>query len=199
MGKLTEEQGEHQHRRQGLQDCPRGSQRRLLVAHLEVAPGQKVQQLMVGPQIAEPKRHPAAGRTNDGCGTARQVARAHCHRPLTASASAGDTRAEAVCLRRSHAILPMVLPAAQATGDAGKAGNISPRSNPRAQARQRRTNAVWPKANRCDLLSSNGPPPVVAPRKWLMLDEPRSSNKGVPANSDINGSSVAAAAPESVG
>src|SRR5882724_5122944 len=197
MGKLTEEQGEHQHRRQGLQDCPRGAQRRLLVAHLEVAPGQKVQQLMVGPQIAESERHPAAGRTNDGCGTARQVARAHCHRPLTASASAADIRAEAVGLRRSHAILPMVLPAAQATGDAGMAGNISPRSNPRARARQPRTNAVWPKASRCDLLSSNGPP-VVAPRKWLMLDEPLSSSKGGPANSDINGSSVAAAAPESV-
>ena len=38
---------------------------RLLVADLDVSPGQEVKQLTMGPQSAEVKRRPAAGRLQD--------------------------------------------------------------------------------------------------------------------------------------
>src|SRR5438067_2328774 len=49
-GEVPEDDGEDGHRQQGLKDRPRSPQHRLLVAHLDVAPGQEVEQLAIAPQ-----------------------------------------------------------------------------------------------------------------------------------------------------
>ena len=64
----TEEQAENDQRKEGLDNGPGRAQHRLLVADLDVPPGEEVQQLAVLPELMEPERNPAFGwlNTNDG-------------------------------------------------------------------------------------------------------------------------------------
>src|ERR671919_82765 len=52
-GQPAEEDTEDDHRQQGLQDRPGGTQQCLLVAHLHVAPDEEVEELPIRPQFAE--------------------------------------------------------------------------------------------------------------------------------------------------
>ena len=52
-GEPAEEDREDHHRHEGLQDRPGGAERGLLVAHLDVAPDQEVEQLAVLPELPE--------------------------------------------------------------------------------------------------------------------------------------------------
>src|SRR5262249_887556 len=56
--KTTEQQRENQHRQQALQDRPRHPQHPLLVTHLNVSPGKKIEQLAIMPEIAKLQRDP---------------------------------------------------------------------------------------------------------------------------------------------
>lgn len=62
---LSQEDREDERRKQRLHDDPRNPDHRLLVAHLEVAPCQKVEQFAVGPQVAQIHGSPTAIRFND--------------------------------------------------------------------------------------------------------------------------------------
>ena len=55
----VEDDGEDDHRQKRLQDRPRNAHDGLLVAHEDVAPGEEVEQLTVGPQLACIERRPA--------------------------------------------------------------------------------------------------------------------------------------------
>src|SRR5690348_9196591 len=74
MGQAAEEEAEQQHHGQRLQHGPGKAQHRLLVTHLDVTPGQEVQQLTVSPQLTkvEARRpavvQPQAGRARGRCG-----------------------------------------------------------------------------------------------------------------------------------
>ena len=52
----AEEQTEHKHHEQRLDDRPRRPERGLLVAHLDIAPGQEIEQLAILRKLAEPDR-----------------------------------------------------------------------------------------------------------------------------------------------
>src|SRR5713226_7715885 len=58
-GQIAKEQTEDHHHEERLNDGPRGAQYRLLVAHLDVAPNQKVKQLAVLPKFLQPDRSPS--------------------------------------------------------------------------------------------------------------------------------------------
>src|SRR5207248_11488831 len=64
LAELPEEQTEYNHHKERLDDGPRRAERRLLVTHLDVAPGQKVEQLAILPKLAEADRHPTFRRTD---------------------------------------------------------------------------------------------------------------------------------------
>ena len=53
LSELAEEQTEHNHHEERLNDGPGSAQRGLLVANLNVAPGQEVEQLAIVPQLAQ--------------------------------------------------------------------------------------------------------------------------------------------------
>ena len=60
-----QEQREHRHGRQRLQDGPGGAENRLLVTDLDVAPDEEIQQFPVAPQFAKIDEVPAPFRFND--------------------------------------------------------------------------------------------------------------------------------------
>ncbi len=64
LQEVAEDQAEQPHGEQGLQDRPGGPQGGLLVAHLDIAPGEEVEQLAVAPQVAQLQREPAFGGQN---------------------------------------------------------------------------------------------------------------------------------------
>src|ERR1051326_2212371 len=61
-GKAAEEDAEYDHHREWLKNRPDDSQSRLLVANLNVAPRQKVNEFTVRPQLAWIKQPPAGSR-----------------------------------------------------------------------------------------------------------------------------------------
>ena len=63
---LPEDEREHDHRQERLQDRPRDADERLLVANLYVAPHEAAEQLAVVPQLAQVEARPARGRPDDG-------------------------------------------------------------------------------------------------------------------------------------
>ena len=62
MREASEEEREHDHREQRLEHRPSDPEHGLLVADLEVAPDEEVQQLAIGDDLTQPQSHPAAGR-----------------------------------------------------------------------------------------------------------------------------------------
>ena len=62
VGQAVEQDRERQRTDQRLDPGPGDAEERLLVAGLEVAEGEEVDELAVGPQLADPERRPAAGR-----------------------------------------------------------------------------------------------------------------------------------------
>ncbi len=58
----AKEEAEDHHGQEGLDDGPGRAQHRLLVAHLDVAPGQEVEQLAIVPQLAQLERDPALSK-----------------------------------------------------------------------------------------------------------------------------------------
>ena len=73
--RLAKEEAEDQHRRQRLQDRPGRPQNRLLVTHLDVAPGQEEQELTVPPELPQIDELPAMPPLDDRL---RQSAAASC-------------------------------------------------------------------------------------------------------------------------
>ena len=61
-GEATEEQAEHDHAHERLDDGPEEPEHGLLVPNSHVPPGEEVQQLAEGPELSEPERAPACRR-----------------------------------------------------------------------------------------------------------------------------------------
>ena len=89
-----EEDREDDHRQQRLQNGPGDAEQRLLVAHLDVAPDQEVEQLAIGPDVLQPEGAPALlGLDQDvgnrcGCGQLRR----HVTSPASAASSPCSVR-----------------------------------------------------------------------------------------------------------
>src|SRR5262245_10306555 len=66
IGDNIKDDPEDRHHQRGLQDGPGDAEQRLLVAYLDVAPGQEVKQIAELPELGEVDELPAGGRTNDG-------------------------------------------------------------------------------------------------------------------------------------
>jgi len=98
---LVEDDREHDHRQEGLQDRPGHPQHGLLVADEDVAPGEEVEQLAVLPQLPEPEPHPPLGRPDDQGGHRRATSiSGDCHDRLTPPPMRREHAAHG--LRRAH-------------------------------------------------------------------------------------------------
>jgi hypothetical protein len=71
----VEDEREKKHLGERLDDGPGGAQSRLLVAHLDVAPGEEVEQLAVAPEVGESELHARLLREDDGDGRLMRGAR----------------------------------------------------------------------------------------------------------------------------
>src|SRR5262249_15614622 len=63
-GQPAEEQREDQHRKERLNDRPRGPEQCLFVAHLDITPCQEIDQLSIRPEVPEVERGPFAARSD---------------------------------------------------------------------------------------------------------------------------------------
>src|SRR5581483_11270988 len=68
FGEIAKDERKDNRRRQRLQRDPRDAEYRLLVAHLDIAPHQKIQQLAIFPHIVQMQRRPPARGTNADVG-----------------------------------------------------------------------------------------------------------------------------------
>ena len=73
---MTKKDAEDDHREERLDDGPGRADYRLLVAHLDVAPREEVQQFAVVPDLAQIHGHPTTRRLDDNFVRARLSIRA---------------------------------------------------------------------------------------------------------------------------